>query len=277
MDGRPIGPWAARAGVLPGLCALMLATGCAPIGEGARSHPLPVTSTQPGFLAPSTLDVLAAAQGPAAGPTAADVAADQALWRREGQTPGSDRWYLAIRHVELRPVFAPQHFDCALGTRLGDADTPAVIELFTRLSRDVEALWQRLRTARPRPIDLGTGRAACVRLPAGDAGHGWSPSGGAALATVWAEAMAEVAPERADALRATGQHMGHSLSICGLAWPQDIAAGERLGHSVWQAVRTDPAYADLIRRASAEIDRAQQDPLENPACAAERRALRDAG
>lgn len=277
MDGRPIGRRQALTGVTPGLCALLLTAGCAPIGESARSHPMPVASPQPGFLTPSALDDLAGAQRPAAGPTAADVAADQAVWLHHGQTPGSDRWYLAIRHGELRPVFAPQHFDCALGTRLGDAETPAVIELFTRLSRDAEALWQRLRTARPRPIDLGTGRAACVRLPDGDAGHGWTPSGGAVLATVWAEAMAEVAPERADALRATGQQMGRSLSICGLAWPQDVAAGERLGHSVWQAVRTDPAYTELIRRAAAEIDRARLDPLENPACAAERRALRGAG
>lgn len=277
MDGRPIGLRRTPTGVAPALCALLLATGCAPIGESARSHPLPVAVAQPGFLTPSALDDLAGAQQPAAGPTAADVAADRAVWLREGQTPGSDRWYLAIRQVELRPVFAPQHFDCALGTRLGDAERPAVIELFTRLSRDVEALWQRLRTARPRPIDLGTGRTACVRLPDGDAGHGWSPSGGAGLATVWAEAMAEVAPGRADAIRETGRQIGHSLSICGLAWPQDVTAGERLGHSIWQAVRADPDYAALARRAAAEIDRAQQDPLENPACAAERRALRGEG
>ena len=257
----------------------MLVTGCAPMGESEPPRPvsIPITHSRPGVLKSPALDQLARGQPPAAGPTAADVAADQALWLREGQTPGTDRWYLAIRHVELRSAFAPQHFDCALGTRLGSVDTPALTLLFAGLNSDVTALWLRLRTARPRPIDLDTGRAACVRRPEGDAGHGWSPSAGAALATVWADAMAELAPERADAIRETGRQIGHSLSICGLAWPQDVAAGERLGHSVWQAVRADPDYAALARRAAAEIDRAQLDPLENPACAAERRALKGAG
>jgi acid phosphatase (class A) len=227
-----------------------------------------------GFLGSGQIDAVAGAHRPSPGPTSADLAADRQLWAREGQTPGTDRWYLAIRHVELRPAFAPQHFDCALGTRLGATETPAITDLFTRLGRDVEAVWQKLRAARPRPIDLGTDRAACIRLPEGDSGHGWSPSGGAGLATVWAEAMADLAPDRAGQTRRIGREIGLSLSICGLAWPQDVAAGERLGQAVWQAARTDPAYRALADAARAELTTARADPLENPACAAERLALR---
>jgi acid phosphatase (class A) len=202
------------------------------------------------------------------------MGADRAVWLREGRTPGTDRWYLAIRHVELRSVFAPQHFDCALGTRLATVDTPALTRLFAGLNSDVTALWLRLRAERPRPIDLGTDRAACVRMREGDTGTGWSPSGGAALATVWAEAMADLAPDRADQTRRIGREIGHSLSICGLAWPQDVAAGQRLGLAVWQAARSDPAYRALADAARTELATARTDPLENPACAAERLALR---
>jgi len=226
-----------------------------------------------GFLGSGQFDAIAGAHRPSPGPTSADISVDRQIWAQQGQTPGTDRWYLAIRHVELRPALAPQHFDCALGTRLGAAETPAVIDLFTRLGRDVEAVWQRLRAARPRPIDIGTDRMACIRLPEGDSGHGWSPSGGAALATVWTEAMADLAPDRAGQTRRIGREIGLSLSICGLAWPQDVAAGERLGRAIWQAVRTDPAYRALADAARAELATARTDMLENPACAAERRAL----
>lgn len=272
MDGRPV---TRRRWGPPLLLLMPLLVAACSLSERRPDLPsLSAPSTPQGFVTLDQIDAIAGSHRPSPGPTSADLAADRQIWAREGQTPGTDRWYLAIRHVELRPAFAPQHFDCALGTRLGAAETPAVMDLFTRLGRDVEAVWQRLKTARPRPIDLGTDRTACIRLPEGDSGHGWSPSGGAALATVWAEAMADLAPDRAAPVRRMGQEIGLSLSICGLAWPQDVAAGQRLGHSVWQAARIDPAYSDLVGRATTEIDRAQQDPLENPACAAERLALR---
>ena len=259
---------------LPLLLLMPLLVACSLSERRPDPRGLSAPSPPQGFVTAGQIDALAGAHRPSPGPTSADLAADRQLWAREGKTPGTDRWYLAIRHVELRPAFAPQHFDCALGTRLGATETPAVVDLFTRLGRDVEAVWQKLRTARPRPIDLGTDRAACIRLPEGDSGHGWSPSGGAALATVWAEAMADLAPDRADQTRRIGREIGLSLSICGLAWPQDVAAGERLGQAVWQAARTDQAYRALADAARAELTTARADPLENPACAAERLALR---
>jgi len=251
----------------------LLISACGLPAGGADRRPLQTAAPSVGFLGPDQIEALAEAARPAAGPTAADIGADRRIYEQEGRTPGTDRWYLAIRHVELRPAFAPQHFDCALGTRLGATETPAVVDLFTRLGRDVEAVWQKLRVARPRPIDIGTDRAACIRLPEGDSGHGWSPSGGAALATVWAEAVADLAPDRAEQTRRIGREIGLSLSICGLAWPQDLAAGERLGQAAWQTARTDPAYRELADAARAELAAARTDPLENPACAAERLAL----
>ncbi len=251
----------------------LLVTACGLPGIRSDSRSLPAPAQHEGFLGSAQIDAIAGVHRPAPGPTSADLTADRQTWAREGQTPGTDRWYLAIRHVELRPAFAPQHFDCALGTRLGATETPAVVDLFTRLGRDVEAVWQKLRVARPRPIDIGTDRTACIRVPEGASGHGWSPSGGAALATVWAEAVADLAPDRAEQTRRIGREIGLSLSICGLAWPQDLAAGERLGQAVWQTARTDPAYRELADAARAELAAARTDPLENPACAAERLAL----
>lgn len=271
MDGRPVTK--ARRGLPLLLLSLTLAA-CGLPGTRPDSRALPAPSSSEGFLAPGQVEAIAGSHRPAAGPDSAAFAADRQMWAREGRTPGTDRWYLAIRHVELRPALAPQHFDCPLGTRLGAAETPAVIDLFTRLGRDVEAVWLKLRSARPRPIDLGSDRSACIRLPGSDSGHGWSPSGGAALATVWAEAVADLAPDRAEPVRRIGREIGLSLSICGLAWPQDVAAGQRLGQSVWQAARTDPAYQALAAAARAELTAARSDPLESPACAAERLALR---
>lgn len=174
-----------------------------------------------------------------------------------------DRRWLAMAHAELRPSLAAGLFDCALGARLSGAKTPALTRIFARLQRDLDA------AGRNRPAPLIT--APCTR-PNWTPGQSWSgrlP----ALGVAYAHVMAQLAPDRAEALMDTGRAIAESAVICGLSTPEDAAAATDLARGVWAAVTHSPAFNEDLVEAQAEIDAVRALGLTSPACAAERRAL----
>lgn len=174
-----------------------------------------------------------------------------------------DRRWLAMAHAELRPSLAAGLFDCALGARLSGARTPALTRIFARLQRDLDA------AARGRAAPSVS--APCTR-PNWTPAQGWSgrlP----ALGTAYADVMARLAPDRAEALTVTGRAIAESAVLCGLATPEDAAAASVLAHEVVAAVIRSPAFAEDMVEARAEIDPVRASGLTSPACAAERRAL----
>lgn len=176
-----------------------------------------------------------------------------------------DRRWLAIAHAELRPAFAPAHFDCALGFRLSGRDAPATRRLFARLGRDITS---RLQRAAAEEASLGQ---PCIRTRflSADSGSGRA----AALGAAYAGALALLAPDRADALTAAGAAIGDSARLCGLADADQTVAGAALGLAVLQSASATADFADDLNSARAEVEAARASALTSPACAAERRAL----
>lgn len=176
-----------------------------------------------------------------------------------------DRRWLAIAHAELRPAFAPAHFDCALGFRLSGRDIPETRRLFARLGRDITS-----RLERADAVD-GTVGQPCIRTRflTADIGSGRA----AALGTAYAGALALLAPDRADALAAAGIAIGDSARLCGLADADQTVAGAALGLAVLQSASATADFADDLNSARAEVEAARASALTSPACAAERRAL----
>ena len=227
------------------LAALIIVAGCASVPAAP-----PFT---PGYLSTQQIDHLGVATQPATGRFAMGDMAD-------------DRRMLAISHAELRPGLAKGHFDCALGSRMAGAETPALIRIFTRLQRDLDA------AGRPRDRSAPATAAPCIRdswISTPD----WSGRQ-AALAAAYADTLARLAPDRATALADTGRAIGHSAVLCGLSTPEDAADGAALGHAVFTAVSTTPDFVADIATARSEIDAVRASSLTSPACAAERRALR---
>jgi acid phosphatase (class A) len=76
------------------------------------------------------------------------------------------------------------------------------------------------------------------------------PSGHSTWFRAAAELMANLMPERRDRLIAMGLHAGASRVVCGVHYPSDVEAGQRLGAAAaqqvmaspqWRAFRDDPA------------------------------------
>lgn len=190
--------------------------------------------------------------------------------------PGGDRWWLAIAHAELRPPEAAQHFDCALGTRLTQKRRPALERLMSRLLADAEAFTReatRHHGHEPRPIARNPRLQPCQRVtPALRDSPSW-PSGGAVVGTLYGEAVAAAAPDRATQARWIGAALGASRVVCRMNSARDVEAGERGAALLYPMIAATPDFRADLEAARAEIATARAEGLINPSCAAERRAL----
>lgn len=254
---------AARAGLLAA-CALLAGCVTSP-GPG-----LPEAPTR-GYLAPNEIQRLAEQTPPPAPFDAQRGAATLPPVR-----PGTDRWWLAIAHAELRPPEAAQHFDCVLETRLAGQPRPALTRLMNRLLIDSGRLSRILATGtpRPRPITEVDGLEPCQRVNVAMRNSSSWPAGGAVVGAAYGELFAALAPDRAEGVRRIGREIGLSRAVCHMNWPDDVTAGARLGARLYARVAEEPDFQADLEAARAEVAAARAEGLISPGCAAERRALR---
>lgn len=260
-----------RAAAAGGALAALLLAACA----SGPSHPPAFWESDTGYLAAADMARLAQAVPSPPEPGSATDQADKAASARYAALEDSDRWLLATAHAELRPPLALQHFDCALGVRLGSAQTPTLDRIVARAFHDANAVAElvKARAARPRPVGDDPERRACQRLDAAARKSASYPSGSAAVGTVYAETLAALEPERAEAVRRIGREIGISRLICAMHYPSDVAAGEAVGRAVATEITATPSFAEDAVAARAELATARASGRTNPGCAAERAAL----
>lgn len=249
--------------------AILLVVGCA-----GAPKPI-VTMPSEGFLAEAAIARLAEAVPPPPAVGSSQDLADKAASARYAALEDSDRWLLATSHAELRPPLALQHFDCALGVRLGSAETPALDRLMARVFHDANSVAERVkaRAARPRPTGDDPNRRACQVVNAAARNSASYPSGSAAVGVAYGEAFATLEPERAEAVRRIGRQIGVSRLVCAMHYPTDVAVGEEIGRAIVVEVVQTPTFQADVAAARAELEAARRSGLTNPGCAAERAAL----
>lgn len=245
--------------------ATCLILGACATGQRAATS----TALPGGYLEEAALDRLAAHYSP----TSLTAALEQSESEQTG--PGTDRWWLAIAHAELRLPEAAQHFDCVLGTRLAGRPRPALTRLMTRLLVDSDRLTQRLAQAHPRPRPIAVNRQLqpCQRIDDATRDTPSWPAGAAMAGAAWGEAFAGLAPDRAGALRVRGHDIGVSRAICRMHWGADVVDGALIGAAVYRQAALSPGFTTDLEAARAELAAARAEGLTHPGCAAERRAL----
>lgn len=246
------------------LAACLLLGGCASVGR-------PVAALAPieGYLDGGALESIAAAIRPP--PPVPE------FWPGDLQPAieGTDRWWLASAHAELRPPQGAQHFDCLLGTRLAQKPRPALTRLMSRLLADSDAVTRRLGALHPRqrPIAVDPDLQPCQRTdPATRDSPSW-PAAGAVVGAAYGEMFAALAADQAGALRARGYDIGRSRAVCRMNWPTDVDDGVRVGSRLYARASATPDFAADLEAARAEIAAARAEGLTSAGCAAERRAL----
>jgi len=239
---------------------------------GCATAPVPA-GTPPGYLTPAALDRLAALT-----PPPLDSVPPWRAGLVDAVPAGTDRWWLATAHAELRSPWAAQHFDCVLGTRLLERPRPALNRAMARLGADAAALARRglvLSESAPRrrPVAAIEGLEPCERVPDAVRDGPASPATGAVLAGAYGELFAALAPDAAGPARSLAREIGYSRVVCRMNWPPDVEAGLALGVGLYRQAESEPAFRADFEAARGELAAARAEGLTSPACAAERRAL----
>jgi acid phosphatase (class A) len=246
------------------LAACLLMSGCATTGR-------PVAAIAPveGYLGSAAITAMAAEFTP----SPVDPRAEQAVL--DSVEPGTDRWWLAIAHAELRPPEAAQHFDCILGARLAETPRPALTRLMNRLLIDSASVAAVLaeRSPRRRPVAEQPGLQPCVRMDESVRNSPSWPAGGAVAGAAYGEMFAALAPDQAEAARRRGRDIGDSRALCRVNWQADVTDGLQIGRAVYERAAGTPDFAADLEAARIEVAAARAEGLTNPGCAAERRAL----
>lgn len=212
---------------------------------------------------------------PAAGSSA--QADDDEAFRTLTQLRDGPRGALAARDAELHFPAAASAFSCALNVRISEQATPHLAMLLRRTLTDAGDATQKAKNLyqRPRPFVAFNAPTCTPQDEPALRRSGSYPSGHSAIGWLWAEALAEVAPERADALLQRGRAFGQSRGVCGVHWKSDIEAGRLIGSATAARLRANPVFNAQVAAARAEVAQARAAGQLPPAadCAAEAQAL----
>ncbi len=231
----------------------------------------------PGYLAekalPNSLAILPAppAQGSAA------QALDDEVARKTFALRGSPGWALAAEDDDLRFPHAAGTFSCALDAPITEESTPHLYTLLRRsladAGRSTYAAKDRYKRARPflvnkEPICAPEDeRQRLLKSPS-------YPSGHTTLGWTWALILAEISPDRADAILVRARAYGQNRVICNVHWQSDVDAGQVIGAATVAMLHANPAFRSDLEAAKAEVAAARAKGLKPTRdCRAEAAAL----
>ncbi len=188
----------------------------------------------------------------------AAMLADLEAYQTTRALKGTERWAQAQADNELHFPEATGAFSCALGITISEEASPHLYTLMRRTLTDAGFSTYRAKQMyqRTRPFALLEEESCVPHEEEMLRGDGSYPSGHTALGWAWALVLAELAPEKADALLKRGYDFGQSRMICGVHWQSDVDAGRIMGAATVARLQSDAVFTAQARLARAEIERA---------------------
>jgi acid phosphatase (class A) len=251
--------------------ALSLAPAAAARAEDAQ--PMPGAEKVHGYLGVAELpDSLALLPPPPALGSAAE-AMDMEVARLSLTLEGGPRYKLATLDADLSFPTAAGTFACAVGVAIGPDATPTLYGLLQKAMADAGAATKKAkdhyRHARPFMIDEHPTCEASwdERLRA----NGSYPSGHTSIGWAWGEILAEIAPDKTDAILSRARAFGESRIVCNAHWASDVMEGRLIGSATVARLHASAAFRDDLAKAKTEIDAAGAAPQRD--CADEAKAL----
>lgn len=216
--------------------------------QGQADASAAIAQLPPGYLPREALpDSLALLPPP---PDAGSGAMERDEQAREATIPirNTPRWTLAASDADLKFPHAGNLFSCAAGIPIGPETTPRLYALLGRMLIDVGLSTYKAKTHynRTRPF-VAHSEGTCYPPDEELLRHDGSyPSGHSAAGWGWALVLAELVPDRADAILQRGRDFGQSRVICDAHWQSDVDAGRVVASGTVARLHADPGFqADL--------------------------------
>ncbi len=262
-------------GLLAVAASLFGCAGCVGLSE-PEMRDLAVSAASAGYLTPAAIpsSVALLPLPPAAGSAA--LALDLEISQRSLTLRETPRWNLAIADADLRFPHAAGTFSCALNTAIPEADAPHLYRLLRRTLVDIGRSTATAKQKYLRPRSFMTNNEplctpdAKVRLEK----DGSYPSGHSAVGRGWALILAEISPERTDAILARGRAFGENRNLCNVHWHSDVAQGRMIAAGTVARLHADPGFQTDLAAAKLELVGLSQKGLKpDRDCRAEAAAL----
>jgi acid phosphatase (class A) len=255
-----------------------IAAACATVAP-VPEPPTKLTEVRPGYM-PGYLDPsqyphsMTLLPGPPATGSPA-LAADEASHRATRLAADAPRWMQAKKDAELRFPAATEVFSCTLDLQISEEATPHLNMLLRRIRMDASRAADLAKDhwRRPRPF-MVTKETPCSGDESRANGY---PSGHASIGWAWALALAEIAPDRSDAILKRGLDFGLSRVYCGVHYLSDVEAGRVMGAATISKLHANPVFNAQMALAGKEIAAARAAGKRSPHdCAHEKTALESA-
>ncbi len=184
----------------------------------------------------------------------AALAADTATFHATKASRSGVRGQMAFDDNNLKFPAAASVFSCAMGLPISQEATPHINMLLRRTLVDAGLSTYKAKDhyKRIRPFATFNESTCAPKEDAALAKDGAYPSGHAALGWAWALVLAEVSPERADAILQRGHAFGQSRVICGAHWQSDVNAGRQVGSAAVAKQHANPVFAAQMTAAKQE-------------------------
>lgn len=243
--------------VLAVLGCVALAAGCSGVAPPARTAAVPEVwpGGMAGYLPREAVpnSVLLVPAPPAAGSAA--LALDEEANRKALSLRGTPRFALAAEDANLQFPRAAGAFSCSLDASISERETPHLYILMRRVLGDAGASTAKAKDQykRERPFLVNKEPTCTPDEEARIGKEGSYPSGHSAAGWAWALVLAEVAPERADAILARGRAFGQSRVVCNVHWQADVNEGRVMGAATVARLHADPAFRADLEAARKEL------------------------
>ncbi len=140
-------------------------------------------------------------------------------------------------------------FDAAIGTDLAKT-TPTLYKGLPAFLQRVDSIKDQLKeaVARPRPFASHRDLQPCLPLETS-----WSyPSGHATWFATAALLLADLVPERRDRLVQVGLQGGYARAYCGVHYPSDVEASQRLAEAISKELIASPQWRTFKQQLAGE-------------------------
>ncbi|MHC5307920.1 acid phosphatase [Bartonella sp. LJL80] len=183
--------------------------------------------------------------------------ADVAAYKAGLAIRNTARGEQARQDADLSPRAIGKAFSQALGVEISPSNTPITYNLMYRLVDDLggpasDKAKQHYMRVRPF-VRFKTHSCQPDKDEEAMRKNGSYPSGHTAYGWGFALILAEIKPERQDAILQRGYEFGQSRVICGAHWQSDVTSGRIIGAAAVAKLHTMPAFVRELAAAKSEI------------------------
>lgn len=198
---------------------------------------------------------------PAAGSPAAE--ADQIASEAFLKLMDTPRWDIAILDAAMRAPGGATVFSCAANIPISEETTPLTMRVLRNTGIDIAMAtrapkkhYQRKRPfmTNEQPVCTPSG----LRFLQKDGSY---PSGHSSAGWAWGLLLAELIPDKADALVERGWHFGQSRAVCNVHWQSDIEQGRIVGSAIVAKLHSNRAFRAAMADARDELAKVRSQNL----------------